>query len=114
MQELPRPQSCTHSAATCHGCRSAMREAALRQAPGRPVILLRPAAVRVRSLAANAVAYTVTDVLVEWEGNSGYHLRWEASWLVRRCGPQPATVDRPSASSSVPAAGREPVHALRE
>jgi len=91
MQELLRPQACTHSAGTCPGCRSRMREDALQQAPGRPIILLRPAPVRVRSLAATAVAYTVTDVLVEWEGDGGYHLRWEASWLVRRCAPQQTT-----------------------
>ena len=43
-----------------------------------------PAPVKVRSLQANAIAYTVTDVLVEWDGDAGYHLSWEASWLVRR------------------------------
>ena len=61
-----------------------MREEALRQAPGRPVVLLHPAAVTVRSNLGQAVAYTVTDVLVEWTEDSSYHLRWEASWLVRR------------------------------
>jgi len=65
-----------------------MRDEALRNAPGRPIVLLRPKPVRVRSFPAAAVAYTVTDVLVEWEGDTGYHLRWEASWLVRRCEPQ--------------------------
>ena len=65
-----------------------MREDALQQAPGRPITLLRPAPVRVRSLPATAIAYTVTDVLVEWDEDGGYHLRWEASWLVRRCTPQ--------------------------
>ena len=91
MRELLRPQVCTHAPATCPGCRSEMREEALRQAPGRPVVLLRPAPVRVRSLQANAVAYTVTDVLVEWDGGAGYHLRWEASWLVRKCEPETTT-----------------------
>jgi hypothetical protein len=65
-----------------------MRNEALQDAPGRPIVLLHPAPVRVRSFAAAAVAYTVTDVLVEWDGDTGYHLRWEASWLVRRCEPQ--------------------------
>ena len=91
MQELLRPAACTHSTSTCPGCRTEMREDALRRAPGKPIILLRPAPVRVRSLPAAAVAYTVTDVLVEWEGDGGYHLRWEASWLVRRCAPQQVT-----------------------
>lgn len=31
-----------------------------------------------------AVAYTVTHVLVEWYDDDRYHVRWEASWLVRR------------------------------
>ncbi|NUT72093.1 hypothetical protein [Pseudarthrobacter sp. C4D7] len=84
MHELPRPQSCTHPTAACHGCRAEMREAALREAPGKPIVLLRPAPVTVRSAPATALAYTVTDVLIEWEADSGYHLRWEASWLVRR------------------------------
>jgi len=83
MQEFLRP-ACTHSAGTCHACRSLIREDALRQAPGRPVILLNPTPVTVRSLAATAIAYTVTDVLVEWDGNGAYHVRWEASWLVRK------------------------------
>ncbi len=84
MQELPRPQACTHSVSTCHACRSLMREDALRQAPGRPIILLKPAPVTVRAHPGTAVAYTVTDVLVEWDGSGGYQLRWEASWLVRK------------------------------
>jgi hypothetical protein len=84
MRELPRLQACTHSPAICTGCRTRMCEEALRQAPGKPVILLTPAPVKVRSVQGNAVAYTVTDVLVEWDGDGGYHLRWEASWLVRR------------------------------
>lgn len=84
MRELPRPQTCTHSTGTCPGCRSEMREEALRLAPGKPIVLLRPAPVTVRSMAASAVAYTVTDVLIEWDSDAEYHLRWEASWLVRR------------------------------
>ncbi|MCU1515948.1 MAG: hypothetical protein JWQ75_669 [Pseudarthrobacter sp.] len=64
--------------------RWAKREDALQQAPGVPVVLLRPAPVRVRSILAKAIAYTVTDVLVEWDGDDGYCVRWQASWLVRR------------------------------
>ncbi|MET1086805.1 MAG: hypothetical protein ABWY04_06745 [Arthrobacter sp.] len=64
--------------------RWAKREDALQQAPGVPVVLLKPAPVRVRSILANAIAYTVTDVLVEWDGDDGYCVRWQASWLVRR------------------------------
>ncbi|WP_255768993.1 hypothetical protein [Pseudarthrobacter sulfonivorans] len=60
------------------------REQALLNAPGRPVILLRPAPVRVRSLIGNAVAYTVTHVLVEWDADDVHHVRWEPTWLVRR------------------------------
>lgn len=84
MRELPRPHTCPHSTATCPACRSEMRDEALRQAPGRPIILLRPAPVTVRSMPANALAYTVTDVLIEWDADMDYHLRWEASWLVHR------------------------------
>ncbi|MDJ0456519.1 hypothetical protein AB0284_12815 [Pseudarthrobacter phenanthrenivorans] len=85
MRELPLPHSCTHCESVCPGCRDGMRQEALHQAPGRAVVLLRPAPVKVRSLRAAAVAYTVTDVLVEWDDNGSYHLRWEASWLVHRC-----------------------------
>jgi len=35
-------------------------------------------------MAANAVAYTVTAILVEWDKDGEYCIRWEASWLVRR------------------------------
>lgn len=90
MREVLRPVNCTHPGATCEGCRSLMRDQALKHAPGRPVLLLRPAPVKVRSCVGNAVAYTVTDVLVEWDEDSCYHLRWEASWLVRRCSGQQA------------------------
>lgn len=62
----------------------AAREDALRQAPGRPVLMLRPAPVKVGSTLGQAVAYTVTHVLVEWENDGGHDARWLASWLVRR------------------------------
>lgn len=67
------------------GCGHCPAEA-LRQAPGMPIVLLRPEPVKVRSDQVNALAYTVTDVLVEWDVDGGYHLRWEASWLIRRSG----------------------------
>ena len=60
------------------------REHALGQAPGKPVILLRPAPVKVRSIVGNAIAYTVTHVLVEWDTDGEYNVRWEATCLVRR------------------------------
>jgi hypothetical protein len=60
------------------------REQALEDAPGRPVIMLRPARVRVRSVIGHAIAYTVTHILVEWDTDGQYNVRWEASWLVRR------------------------------
>ncbi|WP_455836775.1 hypothetical protein [Pseudarthrobacter siccitolerans] len=63
---------------------SAAREDALRQAPGRPVLMLRSAPVKVGSTLGHAVAYTVTHVLVEWENDGGRDARWLASWLVRR------------------------------
>jgi len=84
MRELPRLNACANCSTPCTLCRTQFREEALRQAPGRPVVLLHPAAVKVRSIQGRAVAYTVTDVLVEWTEDSFYHLRWEASWLVRR------------------------------
>jgi hypothetical protein len=64
--------------------RAAVREHALRQAPGRPIILIRPAPVKVRFITGNAHAYTVTHVLVEWDADGEYHVRWEASWRVKR------------------------------
>jgi hypothetical protein len=84
MFELPRLQACMPCPAICAGCRAEMHKEALRQAPGIPVVLLRPANVKVRAIRATALAYTVTHILVEWDGSSGYHLRWEASWLIRR------------------------------
>lgn len=60
------------------------RDQALNDAPGRAVVMLRPAPVRVRAMTCLAVAYTVTHVLVEWYDEDRYHARWEATWLVRR------------------------------
>ena len=65
-------------------CRSAAREYALKQAPGRPVVVRRPLPVTVRSVPGNAIAYTVTHVLVEWDTNGEYNVKWEASWQVKR------------------------------
>ena len=64
--------------------RSEARECALRQAPGRPLMVLRPVPVRVRSERGNAIAYTVTHVLVEWDTDGEYFVKWEASWQVKR------------------------------
>jgi hypothetical protein len=63
---------------------STVREDALRQAPGMPVLMLRPAPVKVGSTVGHAIAYTVTHVLVEWENDGDHGARWLASWLVRR------------------------------
>jgi hypothetical protein len=63
---------------------SAMREEALRQAPGKPVLMLRPAPVRAGSTMGHAIAYTVTHVLVECANDGDHEGRWLASWLVRR------------------------------
>lgn len=60
------------------------RTEALRQAPGVPVVMLRPARVKVRATTGYALAYTVTHVLIERADNDGYGLSWEAAWLVRR------------------------------
>ena len=66
------------------GYRSAARDDALRQAPGRAVLVLRPVPVTVRAVSGNAIAYTVTHVLVERESGEEYSLKWEASWQVKR------------------------------
>jgi hypothetical protein len=66
------------------GPQSAAREDALRQAPGKPVLMLRPARVKVNSTLAHAIAYTVTHVLIERADDSDYDIRWVATWMVRR------------------------------
>ena len=63
---------------------TAKREVAIRQAPGRPVLLIRPAPVRARFAAGHAIAYTMTHVLVEGVVNGDYFVRWEASWQVKK------------------------------
>ncbi len=63
---------------------STLRQDALQQAPGRPVLMLRPARVKVGSINGLATAYTVTHVLVEWDDDGNHDARWIASWLVRR------------------------------
>jgi hypothetical protein len=60
------------------------RDQALTEAPGKAVVMLRPAPVKVRAMTCLAVAYTVTHVLVEWYDAGRYHVRWEAAWLVRK------------------------------
>ena len=79
--------------------RSALRDEALRKAPGRPILMLRPVPVKVRSRVGIALAYTVTHVLVEGKGDAGHQIRWEASWLVSRL---PANAEPPPASMSTP------------
>jgi hypothetical protein len=63
---------------------STLRQDALQQAPGRPVLMLRPAWVKMGSIIGLAMAYTVTHVLVEWDDDGNHDARWVASWLVRR------------------------------
>jgi hypothetical protein len=63
------------------------RTHALEEAPGKPVIMLRPAPVKVRSIPGIAIAYTVTHVLVESDNDGQYNVRWQANWLVRRVEP---------------------------
>jgi|GEM_PF-4331978 len=63
---------------------SALREEALTHAPGRPVLMRRPAPVKVRAVIGSAIAYTVTHILVEQDGNGPYSVRWEPGWLVHR------------------------------
>ena len=63
---------------------SAEREDAIRRAPGRPVLLVRPAPVRACFAAGHAIAYTVTHILVEGEIDGDYYVRWEVSWQVKR------------------------------
>ena len=65
------------------------RDEALRQAPGRPVVMLCPVPVTVRAMPGCALAYTVTHVLVECLCDGCCLLRWEAGWLVRRASPAP-------------------------
>lgn len=76
------PRQLPDLAAEAAALQAAMREDVLRQAPGRPVLMLRPARVKVGPRTGLATAYTVTHVLVEWD--DGQDARWVASWLVRR------------------------------
>ncbi|WP_411373338.1 hypothetical protein ACLH0K_09205 [Arthrobacter sp. MPF02] len=66
------------------GIRRITTDEALRQAPGAPVVMLRPVPVRVRGATGYAIAYTATHVLVSGPSDGGYRASWEASWLVRR------------------------------
>lgn len=97
MREFACLQHCPACPANGQACQSHLRGEALKRAPGRPILLLRPAPVKVRSLRAIAIAYTVTDVLVEWDGDAGYQLSWEASWLVRKVRRAPAGDPLPEA-----------------
>ncbi|TLM86418.1 hypothetical protein FDW83_01280 [Pseudarthrobacter sp. NamE2] len=66
------------------GIQKITTDEALRQAPGTPVVMLRPVPVRVRGATGYAIAYTVTHVLVAGPSDGGYQAWWEASWLVRK------------------------------
>lgn len=69
-------------------------EVALLQAPGQPIVMLRPSPVRVRGVTGRAIAYTVTHVLIERPGTGENRLRWESSWLVRRLPLDTSDADR--------------------
>ena len=62
--------------------RQAALEHALRSRDG--VTRIEPAPVTVRVIRGHAVAYTATQVLVEWEAHGEWHVRWEDKWQVRR------------------------------
>lgn len=59
-------------------------EAALSQAPGVAISMLRPVPVTVRGAAGSAIAYTVTHVLVERGDNGVREVTWQPNWLVHR------------------------------
>lgn len=63
---------------------STLRQDALQQTPGWPVLMVRPARVKMGSIIGLAMAYTVTHVLVEWDDDGNHYARWVASWLVCR------------------------------
>lgn len=60
-------------------------DAALRSREG--VTRIDPVPVSVRVVTGRAVAYTATQVLVEWEAYGDYHVRWEDTWQVKRVNP---------------------------
>jgi len=55
---------------------------ALRSREG--VTRIPPTPVTVRVITGHAVAYTATQVLIEWEAYGEYHVRWEDNWQVNR------------------------------
>lgn len=63
--------------------RAAVRDHALLRPPGK-VTRIPPTPVRVRVITGNAIAYTPTHVLVEWEAHGEYHVRWEEKWQVKK------------------------------
>jgi hypothetical protein len=48
------------------------------------VTRIQPTPVTVRVITGNAIAYTATQVLIEWEAYGDYHVRWEDKWQVKR------------------------------
>lgn len=62
--------------------RQAALDHALRSREG--VTRIEPVPVTVRAITGAAVAYTATQVLVEWEKYGDWHCRWEDKWQVKR------------------------------
>jgi len=62
--------------------RQAARDHALRSREG--VTRIPPTPVAVRVITGHAIAYTATQVLVEWEAYGDWHCRWEDNWQVKR------------------------------
>lgn len=57
-------------------------EHALRSREG--VTRIEPTPVKVRVITGHAIAYTDTQVLIEWVAYGEYHVRWEDKWQVKR------------------------------
>jgi len=55
---------------------------ALRSRDG--VTIIKPVPVAVRVIQGHAIAYTDTQVLVEWEAYGDWYVRWEDKWQVER------------------------------
>jgi len=62
--------------------RRAAFDHALRSREG--VTRIPPTPVTVRVITGHAVAYTATQVLIEWTAYGEYHIRWEDNWQVKR------------------------------
>lgn len=62
--------------------RAAVLDAALRAREN--VTRTQPQPVRLSAITGCVVAYTDTQVLVEWVAYGDYHVRWENKWQVQR------------------------------